>query len=359
MMRLAMLSLALLALTCSACKDGELTTDCTSAAEIEQVLTQFAANAERHTASFVTSAEDLSARASAFAAAPDIDRLRSLRASLERARNDWQYAAPYSTLSDGTGLAGLRINPYPVDTNLVLAYLSDQTFDAASEPSFERGLGAIEYLLGNSQNDAQVLDRLTATPTTIDLLKAYADAILADAQSVRDNWVASSDEFVQRSGTAAGSGVSVIINAASKHLEDLRRDKVGTPLGVATLGLPNPQTVESPYAQLSLAYLLSSVEASRDLLTASQEGSSVLAYLRGIDNAEARSLADDIESQYEVILAAINAVQVPLIDAVSEDAQAVELVYSTLSRQVVHLKTDLPSVTCVAITYVDNPSDSD
>jgi len=78
-----------------------------------------------------------------------------------------------------------------------------------------------------------------------------------------------------------------------------------------------------------------------------------------LPTVDAATLVDDIESQYTLMLNELGDVDNPLTEAVDEDTDDVQEAYNAISRQVVNLKTDVPAVACVAITYVDNPSDSD
>ena len=55
----------------------------------------------------------------------------------------------------------------------------------------------------------------------------------------------------------------------------------------------------------------------------------------------------------------LSAVPAPLSAAVDEDMELAIEAYNQVTRQVVNLKTDMPTLLCVAITYIDNPSDSD
>jgi hypothetical protein len=150
-----------------------------------------------------------------------------------------------------------------------------------------------------------------------------------------------------------------LINQLNENYEFLKRDRIGLPSGVLTLDIANPTKVEAFYSGISLELAIKSLEASVNLYT----GSNGL----GLDDlliaAEAmkgtETLDAVIQAQFSKAKDALEALQGPLSAAVENDQLAVQQAYAELSQQLVHIKTDMPTVLCVAITYIDNPSDSD
>ena len=78
-------------------------------------------------------------------------------------------------------------------------------------------------------------------------------------------------------------------------------------------------------------------------------------------NAEknGQSLNDLIKAQFTAAIDAVKNTPAPLHDTVVNDNETVVNAYNEITKQLVNIKTDLPSVLCVSITYIDNPSDSD
>ena len=72
-----------------------------------------------------------------------------------------------------------------------------------------------------------------------------------------------------------------------------------------------------------------------------------------------QSLNQIIQTQFTAAQSALNALSGKLSDAVDNNTSTVETAYNELSKQLVNIKTDMPSVMCISITYIDNPSDSD
>ena len=343
------------ALLAAGCDDdeGNGASACRSAADLQSILTDARATA-------IARADTARAAAAAINLALPSARAGD-RTMLQEAVADLQLAfAAFEPLAggpDGSLQTVAEVNPFPLDEAAVDAYLTgpEDGGDFPSGPAaFDRGLPALDYVAFATE----AVDAAALADPDLDTLVAELQrqlAVAGDAWRAADSWPA--DE-----GTAAGSSLSVLVNALSKHFEDLRRDRLATPAGVTTLGFPNPQTVQAPYASASLELMLAGIAANRDFFLGSDAADGLDAYLRGLDSPDAAALADDITEQYRASSAAVAAIDAPLQASVADDGgdeEDVRAAYAALSLQVVNLKTDLPSVACIAITYVDNPSDSD
>ena len=344
------------ALLAAGCDDdeGSGASACRSAADLEAVLSDIRRMA-------VTRASE--AEAAAFELGPALAEARggqriALQAAVDRLQSAFAAFEPLAGGPDGSLQTVAEANPFPLDEAAVNAYLTgpEGGGDFPEGPAaFDRGLPALDYVA--FATDAVDADAL-ADPDLDTLVARLQGQLVAAAAAWR-----AADDWAGDDGTAAGSSLSVYVNALSKHFEDLRRDRLATPAGVTTLGFPNPQTVQAPHASASLELLRGGITASRNFFLGSgPTGTGLDAYLRGLDSPDAASLADDIVEQYAASSAAVAAIDEPLEASVADDGgdeEDVQAAYAALSLQVVNLKTDLPSVACIAITYVDNPSDSD
>jgi len=172
------------------------------------------------------------------------------------------------------------------------------------------------------------------------------------------------EAFIQNTGNAAGTSLSLLINNLNENYEIVKRDKVGIPSGIVTLGFTNPDKVEAFHSGLSKELILAAVRASDRLFRGeSRQGIDGFGLDELLQQANAQKdgepLSRLIKDQYQQVITATEALPAPLSAAVDDNPEVVETAYKELVRQVVQIKTDMPSVLCVAITYVDNPSDSD
>ena len=160
------------------------------------------------------------------------------------------------------------------------------------------------------------------------------------------------------------ANLSQIINSWNQNYELVKRNKIGVPSGVLDLNFPLPDKVEAFYSGISSSLAIDALNASLNLyLGVGNTGINGV----GLDdfinevNAEknGKTLDEVIQEQFAKALNAVSALPDPLSESIENDELPTVLAYNEITRQVVNIKTDLPSVLCISITYVDNPSDSD
>ena len=178
------------------------------------------------------------------------------------------------------------------------------------------------------------------------------------------------------------------------HLENLFRLHQQTTVALAVRGL-NPSNLSQRFVErtavvelaadssrqrgsyiiaggfygISLDLALASVRASKDLFLGIGEGSShngqgLDDYLNAVEAARdniAAPLATTISSQFDLATTQLEALRPlgSLQQAIRNDINAVKLPYAAIVNQIVYLKTDLPSLLCVSITYSDITDDGD
>ena len=350
---------ALLFLAGACGEDGPAaTSDCDGDVERTRVLNNVLSTATAGLNRSAFEARRLEDVLTAAVASPSEATVEAAREVHRRARVSLAQHGAYLLLYDEAQAALPSVTAFPVDTATVMAYVRDGDFDAASAPDFDRGYAAIEFLLYGT-NPTRTTELLLAEPARLMLARAYAADVATRLTAAEERWDGSvREELLAAEGTAAGSGLSRVINSLSKHYEDTRRDRLGIPFGV-TLGFPTPSALEAPYSGRSLEYLTTNIISSQFAFGQASDPATLAAYTAELNNDEGDALAADISAQYAAGLAALKALDRPLSEAIVDDRDAVQTAYNAISRQVINLKTDLPSVTCVSITYVDNPSDSD
>lgn len=314
--------------------------------------------------SFRTEVDALSTRADAFLVSPSTTTLDALRQQFSTTWLQWQRVAPFEFGPAESVFLANSLNNFPLDQQALEDNIAAGSWSFDNPSAFDKGFPALDYLLyGLGDTPAAVVDAFTTAPQAAAYLDYLTD-VVADIQTrttqVVDEWENGyRTSFISNTGTAAGSSLSLFINSLNLHYENLRRDKIGIPAGILTLGFTNPDKVEAPHSRLSLALAKAGLEASFDYFQGgSGEGlDDLLNYMDA--EKDGQSLADLILDQYALAQSQLNAIDGDLQVAVDQDSDAVQTAYTELQRQIVNLKTDLPSMLCVAITYVDNPSDSD
>lgn len=312
--------------------------------------------------------EAMAENAQQFAADPTPENLKLLQGAWLDAYLAWQTAAPYEFGPAEEVFLRMSVNNFPVDTLAVKANIQSGFYDFDQPDTYDKGFPALDYLLyGTGSDDAAIAAKFSGAEG--EKYRNYLLAVVSDIQERVDHtyngWKGLYRQaFIGNTGTAAGSSLSLLINAFNLHYELLKREKLGIPSGVLTLGFANPDKTEAFYSGQSLALAIRALEASEDL------------YLGKFFNGPNRTGLDDylvaagalkggvplnqvIQDQFLKALTALKAIESPLSEAVEHDQQSVIDAYNEVAKQLVNIKTDLPSVLCVSITYIDNPSDSD
>jgi predicted lipoprotein len=306
----------------------------------------------------------LASAINAFDQSPSVAGLEDARTSFREAYQQWQRIAPFDFGPAEMVFLANSLNNFPLNVEALEANVTSGNYSLDNPDAFDKGFPALDYLLfGLGASSEEIVEAYTTGDRAAEY-RSYLTQVTQDMQGrfqqVLSEWENGyRSSFVMNTGTAAGTSLSLIVNSLNEHYENLRRDKLGIPAGVLTLGFTNPEKVEAPYSGLSLNLLKTSLQTSRDYFSGTTgEGiDDLLEYVDAEKNNE--SLANQIRDQYQLALEKLEAIEGTLQQAVEDDANDVQDAYTELQRQVVLLKTDLPAALCIAITYVDNPSDSD
>ena len=320
---------------------------------------------------FQESVELLQQALSDFLAHPEVNNLHISQEAFKDAYIKWQFVAPYQF--GPAEEAGLRmaVNNFPADTSLIQSNIQSGKTDFSQPEAFDRGFPAIDYLLFGAGQDEEAIVALFADDTALRAnYQAYLQNIINDIQAkanqVLNQWTNEGfrEDFLAATGTAAGASLSQVVNGLNQHYEFIRREKLGIPVGALTLNFPNPEKSEAYFSGISLQLAIAATQAAQEFyLGRGVDGvnrAGLDDYLQQIsEKSEGAALHQTIDQQFKAALTALHGLADPLAETIKNDQSKVEAAYAEIVKQVVHIKTDLPSLICIAITYVDNPSDSD
>ncbi|NUQ24670.1 MAG: imelysin family protein [Saprospiraceae bacterium] len=362
-------ALALIVLIGSACNDNNQS-PCVSEQDQSAVFQNIADNL------IIPGYDDLNTRlatlqsaAQAFTGDPSTQQLEALRNAWKAAYLSWQRVAQYEFGPAEERQLRAFLNAFPIETAAVETQLNSGNFVFDNAETFDKGFPALDYLLyGTGATDADILARYSTDPLAGNY-KGYLTAVAAQMQQLVSEtlqaWTGGFRQtFIANTGTAAGASLSLLINALNEHYELIKRDKLGIPVGAVTLGFPNPDKAEAFYAGIFAELALEALRASESLYLGravnGANGEGLDDYLQQVAaKQQGQDLHQLIVDQFEAAIEALEAVPDPLSETIATDKALVEAAYVEVSEQVRLLKTNLPSQTCIAITYIDNPSDSD
>ncbi|MCB9550455.1 MAG: imelysin family protein [Myxococcales bacterium] len=306
---------------------------------------------------FATEAAALAARAAeACAAGLDRDALTAVRARWDAARGAWKRMEVFNfgPYEDYPARLGPNIDFWPARPDIIEAALADGPLDAAAvarKGAAARGLPVIEYLLWAAGDDPEAF----AGRRCDYLVGATAD-LEALAATLAETWrgyVPVLTGAAEGPYTDAQAGFGEILNRMGFTVENIRRDKLGRPLGLLS-GSPQPEKVESPYADRS-------VRDARDALVTLgllYEGVGDALSLRRHPRIAARPELDRaFRAALAESLAALDAITGPLDEIVFDDPAAVQRAIDVLGALQTVIQVDL--IGALAVSRAFNDSDGD
>lgn len=314
---------------------------------------------------------EMKTAAEAFTAAPDATRLAAFRQKWRAAYLAWQQVELFSFGPADNALLRNFFNIYPTDVTLLRSHISAGTYNLEEFANNKvQGFPALDYLLnGVGANEAEILANYT-TGAEAARWKKYVTDVVNIMNSKLAGVVAAwkgayRQQFIDSDGTGAGSSLSLMVNEYIMSFERFQRSgKFAIPAGVMS-GTAAPEKVEAFYSKdLGIELAKTALRASRDFylgksFNGSSTGPGLQTYLKalGQNNANVATLATQIESQFGVVEAKMNALGASVYDAILNNRTAVLALYDEFQKQVRYLKVDMTSALGITISYTDNDGD--
>ena len=283
---------------------------------------------------------------------------------LEAAQAAWHSAAAAWARSEVYGLrfamlASNQVKKWPVNTGFIEEALgAEEPLDEAfvdGSGSNAKGLAAIEYFLfSQAQPNDEIVQGLLAEPRRMDYLVALSQNLTHKANELLDLWSPAGDDraraFIQADdGKDVQGSISMIANEAIALVETIAREKIDSPLS-GVYAQASPEAVESRYAGHSLPLIVANLRGVQGLLDAGLAG-----YLNFLQGDALLSTA--IDNQIEEAIAALDAIDLPLQQAVLDDPDAVREARDAVNALLVLLKVDMANQMSITVTLSDNDGD--
>ncbi len=289
-----------------------------------------------------------------------------LRGAVDSLTAAWQAVVLYDFgPADGPlGSLAENIATFPVDSQGVEAFVAAGDTSFANFRRDTRGLATLDYLLARgSANDVRSALSGTAGAGRRAYLAAVANAIYAELLVVLTAWNGTyRDQFVSRTGTDAGSSVSLLFNHLNIGFELLKNFKIGLPLGKrAGQTAVEPTRVEAYYRGTSLALARAHFDACVQLWYGRAANGTTFpsfrSYLLTVPNGQ--RLIDDTEAQISRVEGAFTArgTTQPLSDLVVTNPAALEPLHTELQKLTRFWKSEMSSLLGIAITYSSGDGD--
>lgn len=281
----------------------------------------------------------------------------------------FQYISAFELGPSETELVRLVFNTYPCDSVQIKNNISAGTYDFTIPANIAaHGYPAIDYLLFGKNISNASLIALFDTDANATNRKAYITNCVTEMQTKLNNIIASwssgyKSTFINSTGSDIGSSLGLLVNQLNYEVDFLKNFKIGTPLGKKTLGTPLPDKCEAYYAnQYSVILAKECLNNIENMyLGRSRSGADGLGLDDYLDALKAEhisgSLNNAIKTQFGIAKTKLALVNEPLSDAVINNAAVVDAAYLEIQKLLVLLKTDMPSVMGIIITYQDGDGD--
>lgn len=354
------------------CKDDDEQDPCSSNFDQVALFTNVADNIILPSYEELNSAvENLSTKTQNFVATPTENTLSELQDAFKEAYLSWQNAAQFEFGPAEDVFLRNSLNNFPANISQIEFNVENEANNFDQPDTYDQGFPALDYLLFGvaGSNDLAVTLQVYTENSNKEKYKSYLNAVVSNIETkvneTNDKWTSSyRNSFIARTGTAAGTSLSQIINGWNENYELFKRNKIGVPSGVLDLNFPLPTKVEAYYSGISSSLAVAALNASLRLyLGMDGDGNNGIGlddFLEEVDaEKNGKTLDAVIQEQFASAINAVAALPDPLSASIENDETPTVLAYNEITKQVVNIKTDLPSVLCISITYVDNPSDSD
>ena len=284
------------------------------------------------------------------------DALAAARRALEQARADWSYSEAV-----WVGPVMERRSWAVIDWPVSAAEIEELIADSSVEIDYDRlarrigadqrGLGAVDYLLGPP--GAAALDDL-ADRRRCAYLAGVAEVAAAEAALLPADWTADFEGGGPYRAVFAdpdGTGLDDVVNDAVFLLEAITDLELGIALGEMGSEADPSRIAEGP-AGLGAADLAGRLEGLRAVLIGADETSGGLSPLLGDD------LTGRLAAQLASAAAAVAAIEPPLLDAVAASPQTVSAARAAIKDLQVTVATEVVSRLGVTIGFSDADGDT-
>lgn len=317
----------------------------------------------------------LSSALTALCEAPDAARLTAAQEAWRSAQGPLKQAqltsfGPAEELRTFATLDFWPIRPDSIDALLA----SDTELTGASlaaQGATVRGYPVVEYLIFDvgGGGDAATLAALTDTTTTptsgarrCQYLVALGEDIAAVSAAYQQAWSPDGGGYVTELATAGAgsaawpttqSAISALINLQLSEIEATKGSRIGAPMGTRNGGVPQPDAVEAPYSDASLA----NIAAVLDGVEAAYLGASDRQGMTDFMQVQRPDTDTTVRAQLDAAEAAVAAIPPPLQSAVEADLPSVTAAYDAVDALFVTWQTEVVLAFGVTITFNDNDGD--
>ncbi len=284
--------------------------------------------------------------------------LAAARRALADARDVWSYSEAF-WVGPVMERRSWAVIDWPISQDEIEALIADDTSELSADRlgrrigADQRGLGAVEYILGHPGNDESVLDAL-GDRRRCEYLTGVSALIASESALILADWTVDFEGEGPYRGVfsvADGDGLDAIVNDSLFLLEAMTDLELGAALGEMDLGEPNLDSLVEGPAALAVADLLAHLDGLQAVLTGNQAAP-------GLGPLLGNDLSDRLRQQLEVARAKVALIDPPLRVATVERPSLVRAARDALKAVQVTVATEVVSRLGVQIGFSDADGDT-
>lgn len=256
----------------------------------------------------------------------------------------------------------LALYNWPTTPNAVENFISDpsevtEIYVQNLSPQ-AKTLAALEYLLFKTADLATTNTEFVNSEKRRNYLKFTGKELNIQATRLVTIWSVSGDNysttFIENTTTGIQGSFNLLYNGIYNLIDTGKVTKIGKPAGLENSQNTNPELTQAYFSNTSLAILLKNIESVEEVYFNTQ-GLGISDYVSHIADNEILNTA--IQTKINEVKAAINAIQVPLFDAISSNPNAVANLHQKLNELGILFGVDVRSILSITITSTDNDGD--
>jgi predicted lipoprotein len=317
-------------------------------------------------AEFDDRAQALATSVEALCSAPSEPTLQAARTAWTDAREPFKRAEVFAfgPYSRPEFRIGPKIDSWPARPADVEEWIaSGDPVDPATLATlgvWHKGLPVIEYFLYSPE--ASSMTEL-ADAHRCEYLRSTAAELVSRAREIHMAWAPEGGDFAEQLSGAGRTSTawrtlrdafSEVVNRMGFTLENVRRDKLGGPLGETT-GTPNPNVAESRFSGRSLLDIQDNLAGIEALYFG--DPASNLPGLASYAAERGQNFDERFRGALSAARAALDAVDVPLTEAVTTEPDRVRDASARLGELQSLIQVDLISALGLSLSFNDNDGD--
>ncbi|MEL6717472.1 MAG: imelysin family protein [Bacteroidota bacterium] len=258
-----------------------------------------------------------------------------------------------------------KIDKYPINQKFVEKNL-DKDAEVIDESLVEnsgsttKGLPVLEYLLFRSEAGDDILTQFTeSTRATqyVNYVVALCQNLKTQAALVKTEFSKIREEFINNTIDGINGSVNNLANVQVGLIEEILRAKINKPLGNEDVGIPQPQKVETPYANVSLQAIRQNLVGLRNSFVGDESKANLYALLDEVHTGNEEKLSATIAKAFEDSIKEIDQLEGSIAELVNSNPDQLNSLGEAITRLGVAVKVDMANQ--LGLTIVFNDTDGD